>query len=305
MTISSCDFLNYVVAIPIDTSLADTFGKRSSENGLLFYSRKINDTDAIIGLAPEEVAEKFHTVCEAILLSDQVLLSTNVVDKIFGEVLVACALSGKRILITDDNDVSQFTKAAGMENYEKVSREELIQKIISEKPSNSSGDTRVDIDRCFPVKGIGTVALGLVTHGKVTAKSSLFHTSGKKVFVRSIQSHDVDINEADRGTRVGLALKDIESDELERGDILTSQAVGEVRSIVAKIHMSPAAKEKIEKGSRYALVSNFNYLFAIVEEASGEKITLKLDTTAPILKGDKFFLMREKTPRIFAIGEAL
>jgi selenocysteine-specific translation elongation factor len=65
------------------------------------------------------------------------------------------------------------------------------------------------------------VALGVVRRGglRVHEKLRLYPTT-KLVEVRSIQVHDVDVPEATTGQRVGIALKGVEADELERGQQL-------------------------------------------------------------------------------------
>ena len=77
------------------------------------------------------------------------------------------------------------------------------------------------IDHVFPVKGVGTVALGVVRQGTIRAheRHRLWPTP-KEVEVRSIQVHDVDRKDAGCGERVGLALKGVEADEVSRGMIV-------------------------------------------------------------------------------------
>ncbi|MCP4763644.1 MAG: hypothetical protein GY870_17875, partial [archaeon] len=83
--------------------------------------------------------------------------------------------------------------------------------------------TIVDIDHCFPVKGIGTVILGLVKSGQVEAGKMLNLVGlNKKVIIRSIQKQDRDFKTAEGGDRVGLAIKGIKADEIERGFILAA-----------------------------------------------------------------------------------
>jgi selenocysteine-specific translation elongation factor len=59
--------------------------------------------------------------------------------------------------------------------------------------------------------------------GKILRHATLKALPGKKeVIVRSIQKHDDDFEIAIKGDRVGLALKNIDSDELDRGSVLTN-----------------------------------------------------------------------------------
>lgn len=79
------------------------------------------------------------------------------------------------------------------------------------------------VDSHFNVKGVGTVVLGSVAHGyfRVHDKMQVFPL-GKEVVLRSIQKHDVNADYGIAGDHVGLALKGIESEELDRGFVLTT-----------------------------------------------------------------------------------
>lgn len=73
------------------------------------------------------------------------------------------------------------------------------------------------------MKGVGTVILGSVSMGIVRKHDKLRGLSGDKIVtVRSIQKHDDDCGWAVARERVGLALKGIDANELDRGFVLTS-----------------------------------------------------------------------------------
>lgn len=295
--------MHYVISIPLDKDLADFLGKGDSEGSIVFHARKI-DNDMIVGLSPRSIEEKFYSAAEALLISNQVVLSTAVIDKLFGEILVACSLLDKHIIITTENKIDNFLTNIKLSNHEFSTKDELIPKILSYK-QREEGGVRIDIDHAFHVKGVGSVILGIVTKGKIKVHDELYHNSGKLVSVRSIQSQDIDIQEAEQGTRVGLALKGIEHDEIEKGDLLTKQKITKTDEIKAKITTSKISKEEIKTGSKYLFVLNFSYTNATVVEINNDNINLKLERPIALEKGDKFLLLREKVPRIFASGEML
>ena len=205
------------------------------------------------------------------LISSQIVISTAVLDKLFGEVLVAASLLDRHIIITSDNSIDQYLKGVQLKNHEFSDRSQILDRITAFKPKyDDASPVRIDIDKSFPVKGLGTIALGIVTKGTVRQHDELFHSSGKKALIRSIQSHDVDVTWAGAGTRVGLALKGIEHDEIEKGDLLT--AVPHEKKPAAKAKITALCKinsEKIEVGRYYDLISNFSYSRGKVEEISG------------------------------------
>ena len=71
------------------------------------------------------------------------------------------------------------------------------------------------VDHAFNVKGVGVVILGVVINGVVQKHASLNVFPGAKTAqVRSIQKHDDEFDVAGEGDRVGLALKNVEVEDL-------------------------------------------------------------------------------------------
>ncbi len=293
--------MNYVVALPLDPGLAEFLGKKGSENSITFYNRKLGG-DVIVALAPSSIEEKFYAVAEALTVAGQVVMSTASVDRLFGEMLVACSLLGKHVIFTKDSSIDALLKSAKVSDAEFAGREELMQRIVAAKPKEAGAAARVDVDKAFNVKGIGVVALGIVTKGMVRVHDELYHSSGKKVLVRSIQSQDEDIQEAGMGTRVGLALRGIDESEMERGDLLTKEPNKKVGKIGARLDVSAISKEEVLVGKSYTLVSNFSVSRATVESFADGTAGLKLEKALAIIPEDEFLLLREQTPRIFAAG---
>ena len=266
--------MHYVVSIPLDRELADFLGKGDTEGSIVFHARKI-DGNVIVGLAPSSIEEKFYAAAEALLISNQIVLSTVSIDKFLGEILIACSLLDKHTIITNDNKIDNLLANIKLSSYEFSTKEELMPKILSYK-RKETGDTRIDIDHAFPVRGVGSVVLGIVTRGRLKVHDELYHSSGKLVTVRSMQSQDNDIKEAELGTRVGLALKGIEHDEIEKGDLLTKNKIAKISEIQTRLKSSQINREQLKTGNKYLFVSNFSYTSATVVEVN-DIVTLKLE----------------------------
>jgi selenocysteine-specific translation elongation factor len=72
-----------------------------------------------------------------------------------------------------------------------------------------------------------------VTHGVIKKHDSLKVLPTTKVAqIRSIQKHDDDAETAATGDRAGLALKGVESDDLDRGYVLTNDPAIKYSSVV-------------------------------------------------------------------------
>ncbi|EQD44859.1 elongation factor Tu domain 2 protein, partial [mine drainage metagenome] len=113
------------------------------------------------------------------------------------------------------------------------------------------------IDHFFGVKSVGTVALGFVLSGKVEKHQDLLLSYlDRKVQVRSIQMHDVDVDAAGPGARVGLALKNADPEELERGMILSENEMKYTSSMETGIATHRSVK-KFPDGQVEVFVSDY------------------------------------------------
>ncbi|MDE1851702.1 MAG: hypothetical protein KGH69_03380 [Candidatus Micrarchaeota archaeon] len=292
--------MNYMVAVPLNKALAEFIGKKGSENGITFYNRRVDD-NVIVVLAPTDMDEKVYGLMESMLIAGQVVISTESVDKSLGETLIAASLLDKRLIITDENDIGAILSGTSIKNFEICTREELLGKITSQA-SDSSGTARVDIDKAFNVKGIGTVALGVVTSGTVKVHDSMQTPSGKQITIKSIQSQDQDIGSAGVHTRVGLALKGVESDELDKGDILSAKPVRRIRKFRTTLRMGGFAKEAIEGSRNYLIAIGFSHSEGKLE-MSGDAATITLAKPVSMEVGDRLLVARSAAPRIFASGK--
>ena len=86
------------------------------------------------------------------------------------------------------------------------------------------GPTRLNIDRAFTLRGIGTVVTGTLWSGTIGVGDELvLQPSGKDVRVRSVQVHDRDVERAEAGQRVAVSLPGVERTEAIRGDVLVQR----------------------------------------------------------------------------------
>lgn len=294
--------MDTLIAVPVDESLASSIGKRGSSNSITFYNRKI-ENDTIVVMMPVWDDERVYALAESLLLASSIVLSTSVLDKRFGEALVASSLLDKKVLVTKENDVGSMVSEAGVKDYKFVARGELLEYVRANISESERGrPVRVDIDKAFPVKGIGTVVLGIVTRGVIRQHDKLHHTSGREVVVRSLQSQGRDVIEAGEGTRIGIALKDISDDQISKGDLLVQNQVNKAGRIVIEYKTSNIAKETIAEGKFYGIALNFSYTECVVKEVTHNTLEIDLKAGVPLEIGDEAFLTRRGAPRIFASG---
>ncbi|EQD58942.1 elongation factor Tu domain 2 protein, partial [mine drainage metagenome] len=141
---------------------------------------------------------------------------------------------------------------------------------------------KIVIDKAFPVKGVGDVALGIVRSGTVKVHDALMHNSGKQVIVRHLQSQDIDIESAGAGTRVGIAMKGIESSEIKKGDTLSEKAIAYVKDFKAELLFNKFAASAGEAKMRCEVVSDFSDAEATLEPLEGNMYAVSLAKAIPL-----------------------
>lgn len=211
-----------------------TVSKKGTESDITIHHRKEGDTISTF-LEPSRYPEKLSSLTDTVYLSDIAVINGDSIDKEFGEVVLALDLMGKKkgyILVTDESrneQIRKVLKGTVAENYEFFSGNpmDLMEKInIISIGRNESDNTVVIIDHFFKVKSVGTVALGFVLQGTLSKHQKLFLSdTEKEVQIRSIQMHDEDQESAPPGSRVGLALKNVDADELGRGMFLSTEKI--------------------------------------------------------------------------------
>ncbi len=135
-------------------------------------------------------------------------------------------------------------------------KEKLFQvgKVIAQKRQTTADEksevVKVLIDHVFPVKGVGTVVLGLVKRGVVRA-GEMYDLAPvqNKVILRSIQKFDRDFKTAYVGDRVGLALKGVKAPELDRNTVFsTLNSMEKTAEVKGTLNVSPFFKPQHPSG---------------------------------------------------------
>ena len=100
-------------------------------------------------------------------------------------------------------------------------------------PARDIGKPRLAVDRVFSLRGIGTVVTGTLTGGTLRrGQAAVLQPSGKSTRVRTLQSHNREVELAVPGTRSALNLPDVahqselESEGVRRGDVITVAELG-------------------------------------------------------------------------------
>jgi len=229
---------NITVAVLAPNGFSEELGKKGTTSDITFYNLKRGESTVTL-IEPTRYPEKLSSLFYAISLADRVILVVDEITATFGETVLMLQSAGKaegyiifRNYLTLDQ-VAPLIKGTVLEHYEVIEhdpiglREKLLDaaaKLTShQKVMEGSGNGAVPIDHHFNVKGVGVVILGCVTHGVIKTHDSLkVLPTTKTAQIRSIQKHDDDADTAVTGDRVGLSLKGIEAEDLDRGYVLTN-----------------------------------------------------------------------------------
>lgn len=214
--------------------LVKELGKKGTSTDITFYNMKKGEVTLTL-IEPSRYPEKLSSLFYTASLADLAILVIDALSAKLGEIILmlnATRIKDGAIILRnyiDKGQIAPLIRGTVLEQYTElpddpvVLREWLWSRAGEHKSARNNEKGSVPIDHHFNVKGIGTVILGCVQEGTIRRHDQLtVHPLGKQAQIRSIQMHDDDAEEASAGDRVGLALKGIESDDLDRGFVLSS-----------------------------------------------------------------------------------
>ncbi len=226
---------NLNIAVLGAKDLAGKVGKKGTVTDMTFYDHK-SGTDSFTLIEPSKYPEKLSSLFYSVAMAEFAILVVEKIDSFLGETIVMTDSLGidKGWIILRNyiqpEQLAPLLAGTCLENYELREedpiklREELIAMAKAEGRQPGEGTCgSCPIDSHFNVKGVGTVILGSVIDGwfKKHDKMMIFPIN-REVVLKSIQKHDLDADNGVKGDHVGLALRGVESDELDRGFVITT-----------------------------------------------------------------------------------
>jgi len=170
---------------------------------------------------------------------------------------------------------------------------------------DTTSSSIVVVDHSFSVKGVGEVILGFVKEGVVRKYDKLMLLPAKKeAIVRSIQMQDEEYDEAEAGSRVGLALKGATVDELKRGSVLSaSTSVMMDTKLKLSFQKSPFYSDEIREGVFHATVGMQTVPITIAEK---DENSLGITSEKPIVytTEDTFLILDLNAKKMRIMGKA-
>lgn len=290
-----------------DESIVKDFGKKGTSTDITIYDKK--ETGVVkTWTVPTGFPEKIQPLFQAINMGEYVIFHISKLDKFTGEQIVALdVLKKKKGLLSHSYEVDRqklllMIKGTVIEEYKLVDPQDLKKEMDLLEPVSQEGNTRIPIDHCFDVKGVGTVILGKVVQGKVKAYDKLkLLPKGSEVVVKSIQMHDDNVDEAISPARVGLAVKGAGPDDIQRGDMLCVEDGIQVgQDITLNYLQNKFFKESIAENQTFLVSIGLQIRAAKIVSLNPMKLSLNKPTT--FVKDDICVILKPESLSIRIVG---
>jgi len=291
---------NLNVAVLGSPGFSRELGKKGTESDITLYNMKKGEATVTI-VEASKYPEKIQSLSYAAGFGDFVILVVDEINASFGETVLILDCLGKkkgiiipRNYITEDQ-IRRFISGTVVEGYELMEENlPMLRKLIMGKvevllKGEDSPTGGVVIDHSFNVKGIGTVALGVVRYGQIHRHDKLrVHPTDNIAQIRSIQGHDTDFETAETGNRVGLALKNIESAELDRGTLLSNDpSVKQTTLIKGNLELVKYWIKPVERGMSIHLSKEMQFIAGTVEENTEGTVRISIQKPLVFRDGEK------------------
>jgi selenocysteine-specific translation elongation factor len=275
------------------------FAKKGTASDVTLYNMKKGST-TVTFIEPNKYPEKLASLFYSASFGDYALLVVDRINASLGEsILMLNSLGVKEGLVVPRNYISceqvkKLTRGTVVENYQLVDddpprlREHFVEVAEGRQTFEASENGTVIVDHFFNVKGVGTVVLGVVKGGQIHVHDKLMALPmGVTTQVRSIQKHDEDYETAEDGDRVGLALKNIGVENMERGVVLTNDSSYTVsRTIQGKLDQVKYWVRPLEEGMLLHVGVGMQFVSGTLVSMNDDSVIVELDKSIAFKRGD-------------------
>lgn len=100
----------------------------------------------------------------------------------------------------------------------------LLDILSQTPPAANVGKPRLPIDRVFTLQGVGVVVTGTLTGGELRrGQTVIIQPSLRRARIRSIHTHNQNVEANSPGTRTALNLSDVSVSEVQRGQVIVNE----------------------------------------------------------------------------------
>ena len=231
------------------------------------------------------------------------ITKTDLVDDDWLELVVADVEDVTGGTVLDAAPVVAVSAATGEGLPELVS---TIESLLEETPPKTDlGRPRLPIDRAFTISGFGTVVTGTLTDGALAVGQQVeLAVSGRSARIRGLQSHRSKVEEALPGVRVAANLTGVQTDAIERGEVLTTPGwLNPTTAMDVHLRVIPDAPHPIRHNMFVTVHTGSAEAIARVRLLDGDAAApgettwaqLKMETPVAAVKGDYFVIRSNRT----------
>lgn len=293
-----------------DESFARELGKKTDDRDVesYIYKEQRGDVqDALTFLRPRKHPEKMRPLLGCLDIVDAAIIEVKKIDASIGEVLVASSIAGieKGLVVinpeqgswVDPEQIKKILEQAGLNSWKinekfdphqvKENAWNFLDDLDEVRRKRSEKKSCVPVDQHFNVKGVGLVAIGTVQSGSIKKHDNITVTpGGNSGVVRSLQVMDVDVDIANSGDRVGVAIRNIKEGTLERGSLISIS--GEEKMLETHNSSSltfvraPFQKRNIEIGMVIHASTDLQFVVGRVKSFDNDQISIEWDSPITI-----------------------
>ncbi|WP_027963281.1 selenocysteine-specific translation elongation factor [Halalkalibacillus halophilus] len=182
-------------------------------------------------------------------------------------------------------------------------KDAITQHLESSPVKDQFGEFRLAVDQVFSIHGTGTVVRGTIMSGIVQeGEEVLLLPSNNRTQVKTIRQFSNNVSLAKAGSRTALSLRNLQVNEIKRGEVVTSnlQALA-TRRVDLELRVSPYLDKWIKQRSPIKLHVNTSEAYGRIVffdrnrvEEPDELLYVQVELDDPIYvhKGDRFVLRR-------------
>lgn len=190
--------------------------------------------------------------------------------------------------------------------------------VKSGRRAHSRAGLRLPVDRCFVIKGAGTVVTGTLWSGTARAGDEVkILPSGIKARVRSLQVHGQDAEASGAGHRVAMNLNAVSTDQVRPGDFIVSpdapEASDRFDALVTYLDPEKSAKP-LESGKRVKVAHGTREVLGRILLMDGRQkleggeqawAQVRLESPLPVERDDRFVVRSYSPVHVIGGGRVL
>jgi selenocysteine-specific elongation factor len=182
-----------------------------------------------------------------------------------------------------------------------------LDQILAQAPARANrGRPRLPIDRVFSISGFGTIVTGTLLDGQLQVGQEVeILPQRRKSRIRGLQSHKKSVEIAYPGSRTAVNLTGVSTDELARGNVVTTpgwleptQLIDAHFKLLADAPKALRHNQAVEIFTGAIEVAGYTRLLGARQLEPGQEgwVQLRLARRIPVVKGDHFIVRQPSPP---------